>query len=554
MGAAAPQIGRLFVCLPTYSMSEHLHEIQRRRTFAIISHPDAGKTTLTEKLLLYGGAIETAGSVRARKNQRKATSDWMALEQQRGISITSTVLQFEYDGHMLNLLDTPGHQDFSEDTYRTLTAADSAVMLIDNARGVEPQTKKLFHVCRQRGIPIFTFINKLDRPGLEPLELLAEIEEVLGIHAVPVNWPIGDGSDFRGVYDRVAREVHLFERTDHGSRRAPVRATDLSDPQLELLLGPTRYARLREEIELLDGAGEELEQERVDRGELTPVFFGSAATNFGVELFLQAFIRMAPGPAARTAEERPVRPDEPEFRGFIFKIQANMDPNHRDRIAFMRVVSGRFERDMTVQNPRLGRQVRLSRPQKLFAQDRILMEEAFPGDIVGLTNPGVFAIGDTLCTGVPLRFNGIPRFSPEHFAVLRNLKIDRYKQFQKGIEQLGEEGVVQVFYDVDAARREPILAAVGRLQFEVVQFRLQSEYGVETVLEGTPYRYVRWLDADPEALKGMRWFQGSRRVEDSFGAPAGLFDGDWSLSYMQEHHPKVRFLETPGAALDGAGR
>lgn len=527
-------------------MTDHLHEIRRRRTFAIISHPDAGKTTLTEKLLLYGGAIHLAGSVSARKNQRKATSDWMELERQRGISITSTVLQFEYGGYMLNLLDTPGHQDFSEDTYRTLTAADSAVMLIDNAKGVEPQTKKLFHVCRQRGIPIFTFINKLDRPGLEPLDLLAEIEDVLGIHAVPVNWPIGDGPDFRGVYDRMRKEVHLFERTDHGSRRAPVRATDLADPLFARLLSPARYEKLREEIELLDGAGEELDQGRVDRGEITPVFFGSAATNFGVELFLNSFIEMAPEPAARPAEERPVAPEEPEFRGFIFKIQANMDPNHRDRVAFMRVVSGRFERDMTVQNPRLGRQVRLSRPQKLFAQDRILMEEAYPGDIVGLTNPGVFAIGDTLCTGSPLRFDGIPRFAPEHFAVLRNTRIEKYKQFQKGIEQLGEEGVVQIFYDVDAARREPILGAVGRLQFEVVQFRLQSEYGVETVLEPTPFCHVRWLDADPETLKAMRFFQGSRRVEDALGSPAGLFDGDWSLRYMQEQHPKVRFLETPG--------
>ena len=530
-------------------MPDPIQEIRRRRTFAIISHPDAGKTTLTEKLLLYGGAIHTAGAVSARKNQRKATSDWMALEQQRGISITSTVLQFEYEGYMLNLLDTPGHQDFSEDTYRTLMAADSAVMLIDNAKGVEPQTKKLFAVCRQRGIPIFTFINKLDRPGLEPLDLLTEIEEVLGIGCVPVNWPIGDGNDFRGVYDRRKKEVHLFERTEHGAYIAPMRATDLNDPVLERTLGTVRYAKLRDEIELLDGAGEELDQAKVDRGEVSPVFFGSAATNFGVEPFLDGFIHMAPSPAPRSAETREVEPEEPEFRGFIFKIQANMDPNHRDRIAFMRVVSGRFERDMAVQNPRLGRQVRLTRPQKLFAQDRILVEEAYPGDIVGLTNPGVFAIGDTLCTGQPLRFNGMPRFSPEYFAVLRNKKIDKYKQFQKGMQQLGEEGVVQVFYDVDAARREPILAAVGRLQFEVVQFRLQSEYGVETVLDSTPYRIVRWLDGDAEALKSMRFFQGSRKVEDNDGNPCALFDGEWSLKYMEEHHPKVRFLEMPAGML-----
>jgi peptide chain release factor 3 len=535
--------------LASATLSDISTEIGRRRTFAIISHPDAGKTTLTEKLLLYGGAIQLAGSVTARKNQRKTTSDWMALEQQRGISITSTVLQFEYDGYVLNLLDTPGHQDFSEDTYRTLMAADSAVMLIDMARGVEAQTKKLFHVCRQRGLPIFTFINKLDRPGRDPLELLAEIEEVLGIRSVPVNWPIGDGPECQGVYDRTAREVHLFDRTEHGARRAPVHVTDLDSPELRGILTPANYEKLRQEIELLDGAGEELEQRQVDRGELTPVFFGSAITNFGVELFLDAFIRMAPAPAPRAAESRLVAPEEPEFRGFIFKIQANMDPNHRDRIAFMRVVSGRFTRDMSVLNPRLGRQVRLSRPQKLFGQERVIMDEAYPGDIVGLTNPGAFAIGDTVCTGGPVRFDGIPRFLPEEFALLRNPDTGRYKQFQKGIQQLREEGVVQVFYDAYAARREPILAAVGRLQFEVIQFRLRQEYGVETILETLPYRHLRWLDADPAALKEVRWYSGSRRVEDSDGLPAVLFDGDWILNYMQEQYPRLRFLEAPPDAL-----
>lgn len=525
-----------------------LQEIRRRRTFAIISHPDAGKTTLTEKLLLYGGAIDTAGSVRARKNQRQATSDWMALEQQRGISITSTVLQFEYDGYVLNLLDTPGHQDFSEDTYRTLTAADSAVMLIDNARGVEPQTRKLFHVCRERGIPIFTFINKLDRPGQEPLELLSEIEEVLGIASSPVNWPIGDGHDFQGVYDRGSKAVHLFRRTEHGAHRAPVRVTDLSDPALEDLLSAPRLDRLREDVDLLEGAGEELDLDAVRRGALTPAFFGSAANNFGVELFLDHFIRMAPGPAGRTAETGVVQPDESEFRGFIFKIQANMDPNHRDRIAFMRVVSGRFERDMLVQNPRSGRQIRLTRPQKLFGQDRVVTEEAYPGDIVGLSNPGVFAIGDTLCTGAPVKFEGIPRFPPEQFAMLRNQNMSRYKQFQKGIEQLSEEGVVQLFYEVDAAKREPIVGAVGALQFEVVQFRLRSEYGVETTLENLPLRHVRWLDAGPLDLKQARIFQGARRVEDTAGHPAVLYDGEWVLRYMQEQNPKVRYLEKPPGA------
>ncbi len=534
-------------------MSNPIDQIRRRRTFAIISHPDAGKTTLTEKLLLYGGAIETAGSVRARRNQRKATSDWMALEQQRGISITSTVLQFEYDGFVLNLLDTPGHQDFSEDTYRTLTAADCAVMLIDNARGVEPQTRKLFAVCRQRGIPIFTFINKMDRPGREPLELLADIEEVLGIQSSPINWPLGDGSDFQGVYDRDTREVHLFDRSDHGAQRAALRVTDLDDPALRQSLGANRLARIRDEIELLDVAGEGLDAERVSRGELTPVFFGSAANNFGVELFLDRFVKMAPSPGPRDVEGGSVRPDDSDFRGFIFKIQANMDPNHRDRIAFMRVVSGRFDRDMVVTNPRLGRTVRLTRPQKLFAQDRVIMEEAYPGDIVGLTNPGVFAIGDTVCTGSPRLFHELPRFQPEQFAVLRNLNMAKYKQFQKGIEQLGEEGVVQVFYDAEVARREPILAAVGALQFEVVQFRLRSEYGVETVLEGLAFRHLRWLEADPPTLRAMRWFQGSRQVEDESGRPAGLFEGDWILEYMQEHNPKATFhIAPPSATTIGA--
>ena len=526
-------------------MSDYLSEIQRRRTFAIISHPDAGKTTLTEKLLLYGGAIQTAGSVSARKNQRKATSDWMALEQQRGISITSTVLQFEYDGYMLNLLDTPGHQDFSEDTYRTLVAADSAVMLIDNARGVEPQTRKLFPVCRQRGIPIFTFINKLDRAGREPLDLMKEIEDVLGIRSVPVNWPIGDGDDFRGVYDRRTREVHLFTRTEHGARPAPVQVTDLADPGLEALLGTARCARLRDDIELLDIAGEAMDQDNIDSGEITPMFFGSAVTNFGVEPFLNSFIKMAPGPAPRATAERAIQPDEPEFRGFVFKIQANMDPNHRDRIAFLRVVSGHFERDMTVMNPRLGRTVRLTRPQKLFAQDRILMEEAYPGDIIGLTNPGVFAIGDTLCTGAPVRFQGMPRFAPEHFAVLRNRRTEKYKQFQKGIEQLSEEGVVQLFHNINAARTEPILAVVGRLQFEVVQFRLETEYGVETILEPMPFEVLRWVDASPDDVKDIHWVQNTRRVEDSDGHLAVLFPSMWSLNYMQEQNPKIGFGETP---------
>jgi peptide chain release factor 3 len=530
------------------SISETDHaEIRRRRTFAVISHPDAGKTTLTEKLLLYGGAIQLAGSVTARQNQRKATSDWMELEKQRGISISSTALQFEYGGCMLNLLDTPGHQDFSEDTYRTLMAADSAVMLLDNAKGVEPQTKKLFHVCRRRSIPIFTFINKMDRPGLEPLALMEELEEVLGIRSVAMNWPIGDGSAFRGVFDRMTRQVLLFERTQHGAYRAPVQVSSLADPSLEKLIGPQAAETLRQDIELQDEAGEELDMDRVLRGELTPLFFGSAVTNFGVEPFLNTFLSMAPFPTHRNAEEGEVSPFEPDFRGFIFKIQANMDPQHRDRIGFMRVVSGKFERDMVVTNSRTGKPVRLSRPMKLFGNERLLMEEAYPGDIVGLTNPGAFSLGDTLYTGPAVSFHEIPRFPPERFAILRNTRTDKYKQFQKGIDQLTEEGVVQTFYEPEAARREPILGGVGRLQLEVVQYRLQSEYGVETTMEELPHNAARWVAPGPDGVLPEKWLASMRSVVDCDGARVVLFEGEWSIRYVKELHPSIEFLESPPA-------
>ena len=530
----------------------NLEEIRRRRTFAIISHPDAGKTTLTEKLLLYGGAIQEAGAVTAKKNRRQATSDWMELEKQRGISVTSTVLQFPYSGLVLNLLDTPGHEDFSEDTYRTLVAADSATMLIDAARGVQPQTKKLFKVCRQRGIPIFTFMNKMDRPGRDPLDLLNELEEVLGIRSAPVVWPIGESGDqFRGVYDRRSGEVHLFDRTAHGAHRAPVQAAGLADAErLSDLLGAEEYARLKDEIELLDVAGEPLDQAKIDRGEITPVFFGSAVTNFGVELFLRRFIEMAPAPTPRLADKGDVFPEEPEFRGFVFKVQANMDPNHRDRIAFLRVVSGRFERDMAATNVRTGKTVRLTRPQKLFAAEREVVEEAYPGDIIGLTNPGAFALGDTVCVGPPVRFQGIPRFAPEHFAVLRNRRTEKYKQFQKGIQQLSEEGVVQLFHEANAARTEPMLGVVGQLQFDVVRFRLETEYGVETVVEPAPFGYVRWLEAGNEAaLKEVFWPNNCRRMVDDSGNPCVLFESEWGMNYLIEKHPEVAFLESPPGTM-----
>jgi len=525
----------------TTEQAQITEQAARRRTFAIISHPDAGKTTLTEKLLLYGGAIQLAGSVKARRNQRKATSDWMELEKERGISVTSTVLQFEYRDHVLNLLDTPGHNDFSADTYRTLTAADSAVMLIDNAKGVEAQTKKLFAVCRERGIPIFTFVNKMDHPGRGPLALLTEVEEVLSIGSCPINWPIGQGSEFKGVFDRETRQVHLYERVSHGSTKADLEVVDFEDPRLKELIGAELYQNLLDDIDLLDVAGEPFDADKVARGELSPVFFGSALTNFGVELFLKRFLDIAPSPSPRQAIGGSVETDA-AFSGFVFKIQANMDPNHRDRIAFMRVVSGRFEKDMEAAHSRLNRRLRLSRPQRLFAQDRETVEEAYPGDIVGLTNPGMFQLGDTLSAGAPVRFDEVPSFAPEVFSFIRNDDVGRLKHFEKGIGQLCEEGLVDLFWDRRSARREPILGAVGRLQFEVVQHRLRSEYGVETGLEPLAFEVIRWLGGDIEAIRAVYWGSNARLVEDDFGNPVVLIMTPWNLQYLQDQNPKIRFF------------
>jgi len=519
-------------------------EAARRRTFAIISHPDAGKTTLTEKLLLYGGAVNLAGSVAARKAQRQATSDWMALERERGISITSTVLSFPYRGCQINLLDTPGHQDFSEDTYRTLTAADAAVMVLDAARGIEPQTLKLFEVCRQQGIPIFTFINKLDRPAESPLTLLDEIERTLNLAVCPMNWPIGDGPDFQGVYDRATNSVHRFERTQHGAHRAPVTVAGIDDPTLDSLLGANAAAKLREDVELLELAGEPFDRERVLAGELTPVFFGSALTNFGVQLFLDAFVDIAPSPGARPTSEGGVSAGDDVFSGFIFKIQANMDPRHRDRVAYLRVCSGKFERDMSVRHARTGRMVRLSRPMKLFGQDRETVEEGFAGDVVGLINPGAFAIGDTVSSAPVGSFPPLPRFQPEHFAHLENIRTDRYKQFLKGLEQIEEEGGIQLLYPVDAARREPILAAVGALQFDVVQARLESEYNVETRLEPLGYEHARWVRGPQESLVTLGNSRGRLRAEDRDGHQVLIFSTRWDMGYAIENTPDVQFSST----------
>ncbi|MGA7937711.1 MAG: peptide chain release factor 3 [Kovacikia sp.] len=514
--------------------------VDRRRNFAIISHPDAGKTTLTEKLLLYGGAIHQAGAVKARRAQRHATSDWMEMEQQRGISITSTVLQFAYQNCQINLLDTPGHQDFSEDTYRTLAAADNAVMLIDAAKGLEPQTRKLFEVCRMRGLPIFTFVNKLDRPGREPLELLDEIEQELGLQTYAVNWPIGMGDRFKGVFDRRTRQVHLFERSAHGQREAIDTVVELGDPRIEELLERELFYQFKDDLELLEGLGPDLDLELVHQGKMTPIFFGSAMTNFGVELFLNAFLDYALKPAPHASNRGEISPTYPEFSGFVFKLQANMDPKHRDRVAFIRICSGKFEKDMTVSHARTGKIVRLSRPQKLFAQDREVIDEAYPGDVIGLNNPGVFAIGDTIYVGQKLEYEGIPYFSPELFAYLKNPNPSKFKQFRKGVSELQEEGAVQIMYSADEAKRDPILAAVGQLQFEVVQFRLQNEYGVETQLDMLPYSVARWVEDGWEVLEKVGRLFNTVTVKDGWNRPVLLFRNEWNLNQMQADHPELK--------------
>ncbi|MBX2863729.1 MAG: peptide chain release factor 3 [Leptolyngbyaceae cyanobacterium MAG.088] len=519
--------------------------VEQRRNFAIISHPDAGKTTLTEKLLLYGGAIHEAGSVKARRAQRHAVSDWMELEQQRGISITSTVLQFNYSGYRINLLDTPGHQDFSEDTYRTLAAADNAVMLEDAAKGLEPQTRKLFEVCKMRGLPIFTFFNKLDRPGQEPLALLDEIEKELELFTYAVNWPIGMGDQFKGVFDRRKKEVHLFERSAHGSKAATETVLAWGDPRIEEMIDDDEvYVQFLEELEMLDELGPELDLELVHCGEMTPVFFGSAMTNFGVELFLESFLDFALQPGPRESTVGMVPPTREEFSGFVFKLQANMDPKHRDRVAFVRVCSGRFEKDMVVNHARSGKNVRLSHPQKLFGQGRESLDAAYPGDVIGLNNPGVFAIGDTIYQGKKLEYEGIPFFSPELFAYLKNPNPSKFKQFRKGVKELREEGAVQIMYSADESKRDPILAAVGQLQFEVVQFRLRNEYNVDTMLDMLPYSVARWVTGGWDALQDAGRLFNTVTVKDSYGRPVLLFRNEWNCQQVEGEHPKLALSKT----------
>ena len=513
-------------------------EVNKRRNFAIISHPDAGKTTLTEKLLLYGGAIQQAGAVKARGNQRKATSDWMELEKQRGISITSTVLQFEYEESVINLLDTPGHQDFSEDTYRTLAAADNAVMLEDAAKGLEPQTRKLFEVCKMRKIPIFTFINKMDRPGREPLTLLDEIESELGLATIPINWPIGSGDQFRGVIDRLTKEVILFDKAARGKQSYEKRIK-LDEQNLSNYLEENLLNNALEELEVLDEAGASFDKEKIYCGELTPVFFGSAMTNFGVRPFLDKFLNLAKKPSSRNSNNGNIEPTFNEFSGFVFKLQANMDPKHRDRVAFIRVCSGRFEKDMSVKHSRTGKVIRLSRPQKIFGKDREVVDDAYPGDVIGLNNPGMFSIGDTLYTGNHIEYEGIPCFSPEIFSWLRNPNPSAFKNFRKGVNELREEGAVQILYDIDESKRDPILAAVGQLQLEVVKHRLKNEYGVDSILESMPYQIARWVSEGWSSIDELGRVFNCKIVKDCWNRPVILFKNEWNLNQFLEDQPKL---------------
>lgn len=541
-------------------------EIARRRTFAIISHPDAGKTTLTEKFLLYGNALHLAGSVTARKNQRATASDWMELEKQRGISISSTVLQFDYAGCAVNLLDTPGHKDFSEDTYRVLTAVDAALMVIDAGKGVQAQTRKLFEVCRRRGVPIFTFMNKCDRPTLNAFALLDELESVLGLQCSPVIWPLGNGPSFKGVYDRRSKEVHLFERVPGGKYQAPVNVTSLDDDAMRGKLDDFTFNEVKEQLEMLDGAGHAFDLKAVQAGQQTPVYFGSAVNNFGIQLLLDGFLKDSVPPAPRTSVSvtvpgmaatttaRKVTVTSEKFSGFVFKIQANMDPNHRDRIAFLRVCSGKFERDMVVTHQRTGKQVRLSSSHKLFGQERETVDEAWPGDVIGLVGHDSFGIGDTLTEDRSIAFDEIPRFPPEVFTYIANPNPSDSKKFRAGLEQLLQEGVVQSFAAKNAPSGATLLAAVGPLQFEVVEYRLKAEYNAESRLTPTPWTLLRWISFAPSIapLPGKSCdftrliiATGVSFGTDKFQQPIALFPNDWTLRYFKEKNPELQLHELP---------
>ena len=527
------------------SMSDITSEIKKRRTFAIISHPDAGKTTLTEKFLLYGGAINLAGSVKGKKTAKHAVSDWMEIEKERGISVTSSVLQFNYDGYCINILDTPGHEDFSEDTYRTLMAADSAVMVIDASKGVEKQTIKLFKVCVMRHIPIFTFINKMDREANDPFELLDEIENVLGISTCPINWPIGCGKEFKGVYDRKQREVSLFKAAMNGQKEVATKNIALDAPELKAEIGDAYLEKLDEDVELLDGASAEFDLAKVQAGDLTPVFFGSALTNFGVETFLQHFLDMTTSPLPRNSSEGLIDPFKEDYSAFVFKIQANMNKAHRDRIAFMRICSGKFTAGMEANHVQGGKKIRLSQPQQMMAQERHIVEEAYAGDIIGVFDPGIFSIGDTICSSnKKFMFDGIPTFAPEHFARVRQIDTMKRKQFIKGISQIAQEGAIQIFQEYNTGMEEIIVGVVGVLQFEVLEYRLNNEYNVDIKLETLPYEHIRWIE-NPQEVDVNRIVGTSdmKKIKDLKGNPLLVFANSWSVNMVLERNEGLKLSE-----------
>ena len=518
-------------------------EIKRRRTFAIISHPDAGKTTLTEKFLLYGGAIAQAGAVKGKKNSRHAVSDWMEIEKQRGISVTSSVMQFQYKNYCINILDTPGHQDFSEDTYRTLMAADSAVMVIDASKGVENQTRKLFKVCVMRHIPIFTFVNKMDRESRNPFDLMEQIESELGIQTYPVNWPIGSGKEFKGVYDRDKKHIISFEASG-GQHQVAATEVDLSDPSLDSLLGEDLHSTLCDDIELLDGASYEFDIEKVRKGELSPVFFGSALTNFGVEPFLENFLEMTTSPTPRNSSAGIIDPFDPEFSAFVFKIQANMNKAHRDRITFLRICSGKFDKDMEVLHVQGNKKLRLSQPQQIMAQEREIIDEAYAGDIIGVFDPGIFAIGDTICSPKKkFEFESIPTFAPEHFMRVRQKDTLKRKQFVKGTTQIAQEGAIQIFHEPDSGMEEVIVGVVGVLQLEVFEYRMKNEYNVDLFKEGLPYSYIRWIDNKDIDPKTLKLSSDTKLVKDFRDNYLLLFTSEWNIRWALERNEGLELSE-----------
>ncbi|MFR3010686.1 MAG: peptide chain release factor 3 [Ruminococcus bicirculans (ex Wegman et al. 2014)] len=518
-------------------------EIKRRRTFAIISHPDAGKTTLTEKFLLYGGAIAQAGAVKGKKNSRHAVSDWMEIEKQRGISVTSSVMQFQYKNYCIDILDTPGHQDFSEDTYRTLMAADSAVMVIDASKGVENQTRKLFKVCVMRHIPIFTFVNKMDRESRNPFDLMEQIESELGIQTYPVNWPIGSGKEFKGVYDRDKKHIISFEASG-GQHQVAATEVDLSDPSLDSLIGEDLHSTLCDDIELLDGASYEFDIEKVRKGELSPVFFGSALTNFGVEPFLENFLEMTTSPTPRNSSAGIIDPFDPEFSAFVFKIQANMNKAHRDRITFLRICSGKFDKDMEVLHVQGNKKLRLSQPQQIMAQEREIIDEAYAGDIIGVFDPGIFAIGDTICSPKKkFEFESIPTFAPEHFMRVRQKDTLKRKQFVKGTTQIAQEGAIQIFHEPDSGMEEVIVGVVGVLQLEVFEYRMKNEYNVDLFKEGLPYSYIRWIDNKDIDPKTLKLSSDTKLVKDFRDNYLLLFTSEWNIRWALERNEGLELSE-----------